>query len=39
MASEPDFQALFETAPGLYLVLDPELRIVAVRRRHLRRVP
>jgi signal transduction histidine kinase len=26
----PDFRALFETAPGLYLVLDPELRIVAV---------
>ena len=26
---EPDFQALFESAPGLYLVLDPDLRIVA----------
>jgi signal transduction histidine kinase/ActR/RegA family two-component response regulator len=26
----PDFRALFESAPGLYLVLDPELRIVAV---------
>ncbi|MGA2011431.1 MAG: ATP-binding protein [Solirubrobacteraceae bacterium] len=26
----PDFRALFETAPGLYLVLDPDLRIVAV---------
>jgi PAS domain S-box-containing protein len=25
-----DFQALFETAPGLYLVLDPRFRIVAV---------
>src|SRR5689334_3162626 len=25
-----DFRALFEGAPGLYLVLDPELRIVAV---------
>ncbi len=25
----PDFRALFEGAPGLYLVLDPELRIVA----------
>src|SRR5919201_1367760 len=25
---EPDFRALFEAAPGLYLVLDPELRIV-----------
>jgi two-component system sensor histidine kinase/response regulator len=26
----PDFRALFESAPGLYLVLDPELTIVAV---------
>lgn len=26
----PDFRALFEAAPGLYLVLDPDLRIVAV---------
>lgn len=26
----PDFRRLFETAPGLYLVLDPELSIVAV---------
>ena len=26
----PDFKALFEAAPGLYLVLSPELRIVAV---------
>ena len=26
----PDFRALFEGAPGLYLVLDPELTIVAV---------
>ncbi|HMC64672.1 MAG TPA: PAS domain-containing protein, partial [Gemmataceae bacterium] len=25
----PDFRALFESAPGLYLVLDPDLRIVA----------
>jgi PAS domain-containing protein len=25
----PDFRALFETAPGLYLVLDPALTIVA----------
>lgn len=25
-----DFRALFESIPGLYLVLDPELRIVAV---------
>ena len=28
--SEPDFRALFEAAPGLYLVLDPQLRVVAV---------
>jgi signal transduction histidine kinase len=27
---EPDFRALFEAAPGCFLVLDPELRIVAV---------
>jgi signal transduction histidine kinase/CheY-like chemotaxis protein len=26
----PDFRALFQAAPGLYLVLDPNLRIVAV---------
>jgi PAS domain S-box-containing protein len=26
----PDFRALFESAPGLYLVLTPDLRIVAV---------
>jgi signal transduction histidine kinase/ActR/RegA family two-component response regulator len=26
----PDFQALFEAAPGLFLVLTPDLRIVAV---------
>ena len=28
--SEPDFRALFENAPGLYLVLDPDLVIAAV---------
>jgi len=27
--SNPDFQALFESAPGLYLVLTPQLTIVA----------
>jgi signal transduction histidine kinase len=27
---EPDFRAIFAALPGLYLVLDPELRIVAV---------
>src|SRR3954447_9348127 len=26
---QPDFRALFEATPGLYLVLDPELRIMA----------
>lgn len=34
--SEPDFRALFEAAPGLYLVLDPELRIVAASDAYLR---
>lgn len=29
-ASPPDFRVLFESLPGLYLVLDPDLRIVAV---------
>jgi signal transduction histidine kinase/DNA-binding response OmpR family regulator len=28
--TEPDFRALFQSAPGLYLVLTPELVIVAV---------
>jgi signal transduction histidine kinase/CheY-like chemotaxis protein len=32
---EIDFRALFEAAPGLYLVLDPELRIVAVSEAYL----
>lgn len=30
MAESPDFRRLFESAPGLYLVLDPALTIVAV---------
>lgn len=29
MPSPPDFRALFESAPGAYLVVDPDLRIVA----------
>ncbi|HEX4174786.1 MAG TPA: histidine kinase dimerization/phospho-acceptor domain-containing protein, partial [Acidimicrobiales bacterium] len=29
-APEPDFAALFQSAPGCYLVLDPDLTIVAV---------
>jgi signal transduction histidine kinase/ActR/RegA family two-component response regulator len=32
----PDFQALFEAAPGLYLVLTPDLKIVAVSDAYLR---
>jgi signal transduction histidine kinase/ActR/RegA family two-component response regulator len=32
----PDFRALFEGAPGLYLVLDPDLTIVAVSDAYLR---
>lgn len=31
-----DFRALFESAPGCYLVLDPDLRIVAVSDSYLR---
>ena len=29
-AIAPDYRALFEAAPGCYLVLDPDLRIIAV---------
>ena len=32
---KPDFQVLFEAVPGLYLVLDPALRIVAVSNAYL----
>jgi PAS domain-containing protein len=32
----PDFRALFESAPGLYLVLTPDFRIVAVSDAYLR---
>src|SRR5437016_4743822 len=28
--AQPDFRALFESSPGLYLVLTPDLSIVAV---------
>jgi signal transduction histidine kinase/FixJ family two-component response regulator len=31
----PDFRSLFESAPGLYLVLTPDLRIVAVSNAYL----
>ena len=34
--SEPDFRFLFESAPGLYLVLSPDLRIIAVSDAYLR---
>lgn len=34
--SHPDFRELFESAPGLYLVLTPDLRIVAVSDAYLR---
>ena len=33
---KPDFQALFESAPGLYLVLTPDFKIVAVSEAYLR---
>src|SRR5713101_2576636 len=32
----PDFQALFESAPGLYLVLAPDFKIVAASEAYLR---
>jgi signal transduction histidine kinase/DNA-binding response OmpR family regulator len=35
-SSPPDFQALFQSAPGLYLVLTPGLNIVAVSDAYLR---
>lgn len=34
--SRPDFKALFEAAPGLYLVLEPDLTIAAVSDAYLR---
>lgn len=33
--SSPDFQLLFESAPGLYLILAPDLKIVAVSNAYL----
>src|SRR5277367_5055267 len=33
---DPDFKHLFESAPGLYLVLTPELKIVAVSDNYLK---
>jgi len=35
-SSQPDFRVLFESAPGLYLVLTPDFRIVAVSDAYLR---
>src|SRR5690242_6716995 len=34
--SDPDFQALFEAAPSLFLVLSPELTIIAASDAYLR---
>jgi len=34
--AQPDFRAIFESAPGLLLILTPELRIVAVSNSYLR---
>src|SRR5262249_20851497 len=34
--AEPDFRVLFESAPGLYLVLTPDLRIAAASDAYLR---
>ena len=36
LLKDPDFRALFEGAPGLYLVLTPDLRIVAASDAYLR---
>src|SRR5215470_1078110 len=36
MVPLPDFRALFESAPGLYLVLAPDLTIVAVSEAYLK---
>jgi PAS domain S-box-containing protein len=33
--AEPDYKALFENLPGLYLVLDPNLRVVAASNAYL----
>jgi PAS domain-containing protein len=33
---EPDFRALFESAPGLFVVLTPGMRIVAASDAYLR---
>ncbi len=34
--AKPDFEALFESAPDLYMILDPDLRIVAATDAYLR---
>ena len=36
MSQTPDFRALFESAPGLYLVLAPDLQIIGVSEAYLR---
>src|ERR1043166_2810087 len=35
-SSQPDFKTLFESVPGLYLVLTPDLKIAAVSDAYLR---
>ncbi|HMC22483.1 MAG TPA: PAS domain-containing protein, partial [Thermoanaerobaculia bacterium] len=35
MPAQPDFRAVFESVPDLYLVLDQDLRIVAVSNAYL----
>jgi signal transduction histidine kinase len=34
--TNPDFQAIFENLPGLYLILDPRLQIIAVSKPYLK---
>lgn len=34
--AEPDYKSIFEGSPGLYLVLDPSLRILAASDAYLR---
>ncbi|MEN3112727.1 EAL domain-containing protein [Uliginosibacterium paludis] len=36
LSSPPEYQRLFDAAPGLYLVLDPQLQIVAVNQAYAR---
>jgi CheY-like chemotaxis protein len=38
LAPQPDFRALFESTPGQYLVLTPDLKIAAVAAMHDREI-